>query len=142
MKALWIGRVSDEPDFRPYTQRVCGCTTCRHWRGDETVWRKLRCDLCRREPNKDWPYICVPFVPEMIKTFLAVENICHGCRNTINHHLTEWSACWTESTEDHLKWALTAYVLESYYNNHWYMHNLKNKTCCKVGHRNEERLAA
>lgn len=144
MKTLWYGRVGDnEPDHRRYSERVCGCSTCRHFRDDAVQRKRLRCDLCMRKPDDTWPHICVQFVPDLLKQFLGVENLCSCCRNAISCYLREWDACWSQSSDDELKWAMLAYLLEHYYNGHWYMHQLKNKKdCCKSGHLPAQRLAA
>ena len=143
MKLLWYGKVGDEPDRRRYSERHCGCTTCLHFRSDNVQRTRLRCDLCMGEPSKDWPYICVTFVPELLKQFLGVENICNGCRNAISCYTREWDTCWSQSSDNELKWAMLAYLLGHYYNGHWYMHQLKNeKECCKSGHHPRQRLAA
>src|SRR5688572_7986469 len=106
MKSLWYGKVGDEPDRRKYSERVCGCTTCTHFRSDTAQRELLPCDLCKRKPSKPWPYICVTFVPQIIKSFLGVENLCNGCRNAISCYLRDWELCLAQSSDESLKWGL------------------------------------
>lgn len=143
MKTLWYGKVGDEPDRGRRSDRGCRCVVCRHFLDDGVQRLRLRCDLCMRAPSKNWPYICITFVPDVLKGFLGIENLCACCRNAISCYTREWDACWSQSSDDELKWAMLAYLLDHYYNGHWYCHELKNeKECCKSGHRNEQRLAA
>lgn len=143
MKSLWYGKVGDEPDRRKYKERVCGCTTCIHFRNDTAQRHMIPCDLCKRQPSKIWSYICVTFVPQILKSFLGVNNICSGCRNAISCYMQKWGTCWSQSSDDHIKWALLSYLLEHYYDSHWYcLKYKKDKECCKSGHHPKERLAA
>lgn len=68
------------------------------------------CDLCGEE------YTCVPFLPQIIKSFLRIEYLCEFCRNAMNWRRRSWPICWGATSDDEIKWFLIEGMLERFNN--------------------------
>lgn len=68
------------------------------------------CDLCGRED-----YQLIRFLPQIIMQFFKTKNICWPCRNSINFVFRhEHNLCWSTASDDEIKWALAAWVLDKF----------------------------
>lgn len=113
------------------SEKQCHCEICRKFNAD--VRHCGQCDICKR---KDAYAFIVNWLPELLKEFLGVEEVCLGCRNSVNHYMTEWGLCWANDGDDAIKWALCDYVRTSFFNGHFYPHASAyvKRDCCEYGH--------
>lgn len=110
----------------------CRCEICRKFNTDKA--HRGCCDICRRDEQK-YPYM-VDWLPELVKSFLGVKEICRGCRNSINHYMTEWKLCWADDGDEAIKWALCDWVRNHHFSMHFYphAHAYIQRECCKFTH--------
>jgi hypothetical protein len=106
----------------------CQCNACTRFRSDgrevwhdikkigrylsskqvETIRRDLlesKCDWCDRTAVR------APFVPQIVKDFLRIENLCEWCRNSIQWDARKQAICWGSTSDDEIKWFLIEITL-------------------------------
>lgn len=114
----------------------CKCEVCRKFRrdyGDDSAWNLQQglCDICRAPDGR-----IVRWLPELLREFLGLDQICWACRNSVDCYMAEWSLCWAGDSDDAIKWALCDWVLRHYFNGHFYPHAYRwiERKCCERGH--------
>lgn len=133
----------------------CGCVMCLRFSYDHDWgyepkhrWREGTCGLCgdkSRSTDGRLYRPIMPWVPDLLAEFLGTRDVCWCCRNVIQGYVRKWKACWSNSPDEVLKWALLEAVLEYFFRRHlttacviWSGHKRKGgfveHPCCKNGH--------
>jgi hypothetical protein len=131
--------ITDHCFFDASRRKRCHCTVCNKFDGDrhytlEDVIRG-RCQLCGRG-GKDRAAYRAPWLPQVLREFLGVDEICWACRNAISGFVIRWNLCWGSSPDEALKWAMVDYIRGHLFASHFYPHPHDYRTleCCEFNH--------